>query len=180
MSGSSREDVSTTTGIALVRALLLSCCRTSSPSTLGSLRSKRTTFGVAPSDASAKKSIASAPSRQTCTRFSRLRCFRARSVNSASCALSSTRSISTPLCISTPPRQREVKRGALIELPFSPDPPAVPRDDPLDDRQADAGAFKVLRAVQALEYAEQLVRITRVEPGAVVADVVNGLVVFWR
>ena len=41
--------------------------------------------------------------------------------------------------------------------------------DPLHGRQADAGAFEVVRRVQALEGAEQLVRVGHVEARAVVA-----------
>src|SRR3546814_2388206 len=44
------------------------------------------------------------------------------------------------------------------------------RDDTLDAGQADAGAGELGRRMQALEHAEQLVRIGHVEPGAVVAD----------
>src|SRR3546814_3089099 len=51
-----------------------------------------------------------------------------------------------------------------------PDAAVMARDDTLDAGQADAGAGELGRCMQALEHAEQLVRIGHVEPGAVVAD----------
>ena len=42
------------------------------------------------------------------------------------------------------------------------------RDDTLDDGEADAGAFELRVAMQPLEHAEQLVRASHVEAGAVV------------
>src|SRR5258706_16264000 len=65
--------------------------------------------------------------------------------------------------------KREVERGPAIDLGFGPHPATVGQDDALDDRQPDPGAFVVLCAVQALEHAEQLVDVTHVEPGPVVA-----------
>ncbi len=59
------------------------------------------------------------------------------------------------------------------ELRLRPDAPAVALDDALHDRQADAGAFIFLRAVQPLEDAEELVGVAHVETGAVVADEIN-------
>lgn len=54
---------------------------------------------------------------------------------------------------------------------------AVAFDDALDDRQADAGAFKFLGAVQALEDAEQFVGVFHIETDAVVADENDGFIV---
>src|SRR5256885_13947522 len=101
MSGSSRDEVSTTTGRARVRSSALRRRSTSRPSTLGSFRSSRTTRGTMPISRQGwvpspkKKSSASAPSRATNTWFAMLRSLRARSVSSSSCALSSTSRIST-------------------------------------------------------------------------------------
>ena len=50
-------------------------------------------------------------------------------------------------------------------------------DDPLHDREADARAFVLLRAVQPLEDAEKFVRVAHVEAGAVVADEIDILAV---
>src|SRR5712691_7747967 len=69
-----------------------------------------------------------------------------------------------------PPFQREIKRGALVHCAFGPDAAPVPRHDPPDGGQTNAGAFELLGPVQPLEDAEQLVGILHVEPGAVVAD----------
>jgi len=43
-------------------------------------------------------------------------------------------------------------------------------DHPPHDGEADAGAFEVLSPMQALENAEQLVRILHLETGAVIAN----------
>ena len=64
----------------------------------------------------------------------------------------------------------EVERRAPIDRRFRPDPPAVTLNDALDDRQADAGALEILRAMQPLEHAEQLVGVAHVETGAIVAN----------
>ena len=65
--------------------------------------------------------------------------------------------------------QREIERCALVEFALRPGAPAVPGDDAADVGQADAGAFKLLDRVQALEHAEKFVAILRVEPDAIVA-----------
>jgi len=51
--------------------------------------------------------------------------------------------------------EREIERRTLVHLAFGADPAAVPVNDPFDDRQPHAGAFKVLGMMQALEHAEQ-------------------------
>ena len=43
-------------------------------------------------------------------------------------------------------------------------------DDALHDREADAGTFEILRAMQPLEHAEELVGVSHIEAGAIVAD----------
>ena len=45
----------------------------------------------------------------------------------------------------------------------------MPFNDALDHRQPDAGAFEILDRMQALKHAEQLVGISGIEAGAVVA-----------
>lgn len=50
---------------------------------------------------------------------------------------------------------------------------AVAQNNPLDDRQPDAGAFVLLGAVHALEHAEQLVAIAHIKAHAVVFNRVN-------
>src|SRR5438105_2426821 len=103
MSGSSRDEVRTTTGRARVRSSALRRLSTSRPSTLGSFRSSRITRGTMPISRQGwlpspkKKSSASAPSRATNSWFAMLRSLSARSVSSSSCGLSSTSRISTSL-----------------------------------------------------------------------------------
>ena len=50
--------------------------------------------------------------------------------------------------------QGEIKRRPFAYLSLSPDPAAMPVDDPLYYSQADAGAFVFRTAVEALEDAE--------------------------
>src|SRR3546814_3181836 len=68
----------------------------------------------------------------------------------------------------------EVESGALAGFGFCPDAAVMARDDPLDAGQADAGAGELGRRMQALEHAEQLVRIGHVQPGAGVAGAKPG------
>src|SRR3989475_11996883 len=101
MSGCSAEDVNTTTGMVRVRSSPFRRRSTSRPSTLGRFRSSRITLGVTPMSRRAlgalpkKKSIASAPSRQTKSWLARWRDVSARRVSSTSAGLSSTSRIST-------------------------------------------------------------------------------------
>src|SRR5439155_21629977 len=73
--------------------------------------------------------------------------------------------------------EREIKTGACIDLPLGPDSSAVPMDDALDGGEADPGARKVGRRVQALEGPEQLRGDARVVPGAVVTHEEGGFAV---
>ena len=52
----------------------------------------------------------------------------------------------------------------------------MPVNDPLHNRQANAGALKFIGAVEALEDAKQLAHITHVKSGAVVAHKIDALV----
>src|SRR5437899_8756035 len=99
----------------------------------------------------------------------------ARSVRATSSGLSSTSRIfpgftraSRPA--GSGPSQGEVERRSLIDGAFRPDPAAVPVDDPPDGCEADTGALEFGSGMQALEHAEQLVRVLHVEAGAVVPD----------
>src|SRR5437868_3170403 len=65
--------------------------------------------------------------------------------------------------------QGEIKSRALARGRLRPDAPAVTAHHALDDCQPDAGAGELAFAVQALKGAEELVRIRRIESGAVVA-----------
>src|ERR1700730_17420380 len=175
-SRSSLEEVSTTTGIAQVRGSLLMRLRTSWPSSRGSFKSSRMSFGLAgifwpASDAVPNRnSRASTPSRATCTVFARLAVLKACSVSLTSLGLSSTSRISARGSTMIWNLRCEVERRAPTDGCFNPDTPAVALDNALDDRQAHASAFEILRAMQSLEYAEQLVGILHVEASAIVAD----------
>src|SRR6187551_903330 len=59
--------------------------------------------------------------------------------------------------------QVEIKRAALAGLGFCPDATAMAFDDSLHDGKANAVASPLLHAVQAVEWFEQLVRVTHVE-----------------
>src|SRR5512143_2155135 len=72
-------------------------------------------------------------------------------------------------------RQGEVERCALAHLALSPSAAPVAADDPANVCQADARAFELLDAVQALKDAEQLVRLGHVEAYTVVPDVDHNL-----
>src|SRR6185436_4366990 len=68
-------------------------------------------------------------------------------------------------------RQREVEDRTFVRLAFSPDAPALAIDDACDRREPDTRAVEVRRAVQPLERLEQLLLVSHVETGAVVANV---------
>src|SRR4051812_6203831 len=65
-------------------------------------------------------------------------------------------------------RQLNPEGPPLARLALSPDPPAVVLDDPLAYRQADSRARIAAAAVQAMERLEDLARVLRVHPDAVV------------
>src|SRR3954463_1719911 len=67
-------------------------------------------------------------------------------------------------------RQREAERAALARLALGPDPAAVLLDDPLAHSEADAGSRIGALAVQAVERLEDLLRLARLHPDAVVTD----------
>ncbi len=71
------------------------------------------------------------------------------------------------------PRQGEVKDCSLIFFPFGPDPAAVAVDDALDDGKTHARALIFGRAVEPLEYAEELVIVTHVEADTVIFYIIN-------
>lgn len=77
---------------------------------------------------------------------------------------------------STSHRQAESECRTFPNGCFRPDSAPVALDDPLYDRQPDAGAFEFIGPVQALPDSKQLARIAHVEPRAVVTDAVETLV----
>src|SRR5438445_13742994 len=64
----------------------------------------------------------------------------------------------------------EVEGGSLADRALGPDAPAVAVDDAAGRGQADAGAWELVPAVQALEGAEEPVGIDHVETDPVVLD----------
>src|SRR5437899_11352424 len=116
MSSSSLDEVRTTTGISLVRGSARIRCSTSMPSSLGSLRSSRTTAGIVGGSRPAcwpvpnRKSTACWPSLATITLLAMLAFRSARSVSSSSFGLSSTSMI---VCSIPPP----LRRAPLVEFP---------------------------------------------------------------
>src|SRR5205823_11910466 len=71
--------------------------------------------------------------------------------------------------------QAEIQRRAFIGAAIRPHPATVTGDDPMHDRQTDAGARERLLRMEALKHAEELVGIAHVETDAVVAHVVDGV-----
>src|SRR6266480_824551 len=181
MSFCSFEEVSTTTGMLLVRAAALTRRSTSRPSTFGSFRSSRMTLGACstlrPACCPSPKmnSSASAPSRATWMRLVSLLLRKARRASSRSSGLSSTSSISTAFVsfIIQLSFHREIKCGAAIKRGFRPNTTAVTMNNPLHNRQADAGAFKFLSPMQSLEHAEQFVGVLHVKAGAVIGNEID-------
>src|SRR6476469_6359986 len=66
---------------------------------------------------------------------------------------------------------RKIKCRTGVHVPFCPHLAPMPMDNALNVCQADSGALKFFFTVQPLEDAEELLRISRIETGAVVADV---------
>src|SRR3970282_1313459 len=117
-------------------------------------------------------SSASAPSLTQVMWFASLPLRSARIASSASAGLSSTRRMSTSsnLSIWSSFRQRQTERRSFAHLPPAPAPPAVPGHHAPHDGKADAGSRKLLRRMQPLEHAEQLVVVLHIESGPVVLD----------
>src|SRR5437867_1571095 len=76
--------------------------------------------------------------------------------------------------------QREVDRGAFLDLSFGPDASAMPLDDSLYGGKPYAHAWKLREFVQPLEGREQLVHIRHVEARAIVSHVIGGFALDWR
>src|SRR6185503_10094587 len=175
MSSSSLDEVSTTTGISLVAGSARMRSRTSSPLSLGSLRSSSMTAGFLPVSLPwylplpKRKSRASRPSRVTTISLAMRDCLSARSVSSSSSGLSSTRRIIFSAIAAS--FQGEEKHRSLSRLRVGPDPAAVPAHDALHRGEADTGSRILARGVQPLERTEQLVGVRHVESRAVVAHV---------
>src|SRR5262245_55530601 len=74
--------------------------------------------------------------------------------------------------------EREGDCGAATNRAVCPDASSVAVDDSLHDCKTQPRSFELIHGVTTLEDAEQLVRITHVEPNAVVFNVKNILIVF--
>src|SRR6266700_3458751 len=64
----------------------------------------------------------------------------------------------------------EVESCAVIRPAFGPRSATVTRDDPLDDGQPDAGAFKFTRRMEPLKNAKKFIGILRIEPDAIITN----------
>src|SRR6266702_4800904 len=123
MSSSSLEEVRITTGTSLVRGSARIRCSTSIPSSLGSLRSSRTTAGIASGSRPVcrpvpkRKSTASWPSLATTTLLAMFAFRSARSVSSSSFGLSSTSKIVFSIIVSpaSPAAPSVEFRGGRLE-----------------------------------------------------------------
>src|SRR5580692_5978068 len=177
MSRSSADEVSTTTGISLVRSSVFSRRSTSRPPSLGIFMSRRTNFGLPPSlvrksPSWNRYSRASTPSRTRTTLFRRLPLRRALKVSSASASLSSAKRMSAAVTSSIAFSCWQCKRedGSLVNVALSPYAPAVSGNNPVYDRQSHACAFEFVGAVQTLEDTEQFFHVFHVESHAIVLD----------
>src|SRR5438445_8271303 len=110
------------------------------------------------------------PSRATTMGFIRWLRLNARRVSSTSSGLSSTSRMTLFDSFMNRLPQAEEKRCPMARLGVHPDLAVVPAEDPLHDGQADARAGELALVMQALEGAEQPVRIGHVEAYAVVGD----------
>src|SRR5690606_11631925 len=97
------------------------------------------------------------------TGFRTLLFLRARSVSSSSIGLSSTSRITFSFTVATIDSlhlsECKVEGGARVDRSLGPHAPTVAPDDALYRGQTDAGALEFAGAVEALEDAEQLVRV---------------------
>src|SRR5690606_28238252 len=146
----------------------------------GSLRSSRMSRGRRSGALSAdpfapnNRDSASAPSRALRVTGVNPADLSACSTNAVSSALSSTRSKSIGSGVMLPASlEREVEDRPLAFAGFRPDAAAMALDDPLHYGQADAGAFKIFHAVQALKHAEEFLRILHVKARPVVLDKID-------
>src|SRR5450756_1084962 len=107
---------------------------------------------------------------------------KARTVMSRSSRLSSTSRISIAfvLFMFFSFAKGEMKYRAMVHFGLGPYPAAVTADDALHDGQANPRAFKILRPVEPLEHAKQLVHILHIKPNTVVAHKINIFAVFAR
>lgn len=89
--------------------------------------------------------------------------------------VSSTSRVPTGISTGVTSSQRELERGALVELGLGSHPTRVVTNDALDDRQGHSGTFVLLDPVHALKDAEQLAGVSHVEADAVVSYEVDDL-----
>src|SRR5260370_18378570 len=185
MSSSSADEVRMATGRVCVRLSDFRRRSTSMPPRRGIFRSSKMSFGCVPPRAlhGPDRNTNSSASTPSCTRTSLLTSpplRRARAVISASGSLSSTTNMSTaPKSFIAPlHRKREGKHRTAVHFAIGPYPAAMPRNHSLDDREAHAGAAELVRSMQPLEHAEQLVGVFHIESHPVVThpvDILGGL-----
>src|SRR3981081_2606094 len=169
-----------TTGSSAVLGSLRISRSTSNPSTFASLMSSITSLsGISDLPAYAprekRKSSASAPSLARWTRLASRYSPSASSVRAASSGLSSTNRMSIRWLESMlDSSEGEIKGRALAEFTLSPYTSTMSVDDPLHDRQPDACPGVLGPVVQSLKDSEELIHVSHLETGAVVANVVDG------
>src|ERR1700680_1903074 len=185
MSCSSADEVNMTTGRVCVRLSDFRRRSTSIPPRRGIFRSSKMSFGcvlprVLHGPARNTNSSASTPSRTRTSLLTSPPLRRARAVISASGSLSSTSNMSTaPKSFIAHLRwKREGKHRTAVHFAIRPYPAAMPRHHSLDDREAHTGAAELVRAMQPLEHAEQLVGVFHIESHPVVTyrvDILGGV-----
>src|SRR5437879_640361 len=102
-------------------------------------------------------------------------------VSSTSFGLSSTRRISTSssgviLFALSSFWKREVEGSSFVHFSFSPNAASVPKDDALNERQADACALEIFNIVEALKDTKQFTAVLHVESDSIVANVIGVLI----
>lgn len=70
-----------------------------------------------------------------------------------------------------------MKGRAFVRFAFRPDFPAVPKNDPLDYREPDAGTGKLCLTVQTLEDTEQLIGVVHIEAGSIIVHRIHDPIV---
>src|SRR5882672_108447 len=73
---------------------------------------------------------------------------------------------------------RKIERRATVHLRLGPNAASVALYNPLNNRQPDARAFKLVNTVQPLKYVEEFAGVFHVEPRAVVLHEIDALAVF--
>src|SRR5947209_2431541 len=171
------DELRITTGTEAHFGLARILSSTRSPLAFGRLRSRTTNSaqGTSPPSTLATNLSACSPSLST-IRSHWIPCSsNASRTRITSARLSSTRRMqidlgALPASVSPFIWDRKGKRGSFSELRLNPDPPACTLDNSLANCEANAGAGKLCRCVETLEYPKDLFLVERIDTNSVVAN----------